>query len=325
MLITTVAACSSDKRWKHTVGWDEVDVDGFTIVVPPGWNKVDFNSGIWKSEWLSKDKKNRIMVASNVSGSDVYDVMGFAMNAARSTMRGYRVVGDGAALKDGDNLRVRQDYVSDMPVFADGSLWVVSKGPQYALVDISGPGTSAVQKDEIGRRCILQSNAKSATCSSEGPSANVSGTQTPGSVVVDASGVSFSIPQTWQSTGGVKGSERWTYGWAILGEQNVASSRVLVAPEMPQKSVRHALAQIEVDHIGGSLSGYATRSRHQLGTANVDEGVRTDFVWGDSGRGQGCLWVASANGRVFAVQYVSENQIDTRLRDQIEGTLHLRC
>lgn len=323
--MVTVAACSSDRRWKHTAEWDQVDVDGLSLVVPSGWNKIDFDSGIWRCEWISNDKKSRIMVASNVSGSDVYDVMDFVMNAARSTMRGYRPVGNGVALKDGDDLRIRQDYASDMPTFVTGSLWVVSKGSRYALVDISGPGVSGAQKDETGRRCTLRPNVMSSACSSGSPSENESTTQPSGAVMVDASGVSFSIPQTWQSTGGVKGSNRWTYGWAILGEQNVASARVLVAPEMPQKSVRQALAQIEVDHVGGSLSGYSTRSRHQLDTENLDEGVRTDFVWGDAGRGQGCLWVASGSGRVFAVQYVSEKQIDSDLRDQIEATLRLKC
>mgnify|MGYP001687767745 CR=1 FL=1 len=325
IFVSTVAACSSGRRWKHTSAWDEVDVDGLSVVVPSDWNKIDFDSNLWKSAWLSGDKKSRIMVAPHVSATSVYDAMSSAMNAARSTMRGYKPVGERVALQDGSDMRIRQDYVSEMPEFANGSVWVISKGQQYALVDIAGPGISEGHRDEIGRRCVLQPAANTATCSSEDPSANASGVDSSGAVVVDASGVLFSIPQTWQNSGGVEGSERWTYGWALLGKQGTASARVLVAPEMPQKSVREALAQIEVDHVGGSLSGYTVRSRHQLDAANLDEGVRTDFVWGDSGGSQGCLWVASANSRVFAVQYVSEKQIDAKLREQIEGSLRLRC
>ncbi|WP_143233321.1 hypothetical protein [Actinomyces ruminis] len=315
---TLLAACSKNES-NAMQGWETTEVDGLSFLVRSDWTRGDVEGQVWTGRWDSEDGQNRLLVASDLEADDAYAAIEIAMDAARSATRGYAPVGTRTAERVGDLLVVRQDYRTSWPLNGDGTVWCVSSGNRHALVDLSGADVSAEERDGVGASfSVSESFAQeaSAVATSAAPQDAPEGT-----ALLERSGVRLAVPEGWYDTDGIEGSERWTVGWAMIDDDEIIQARLLVAPSMPQESVSLALAQIEVDHQAGSLDGYTMRSRTPLTLAGMTEAVRTDFVSGDAGEDQGCLWVFTDGTTVAAVQYNCVGQLDTSVRDAVENTL----
>ncbi|WP_092533069.1 hypothetical protein [Actinomyces ruminicola] len=299
--------------------WESAEVDGLSLLVRSDWTRKDLEDGAWTARWDSDDEQNRLLVASDLEADDAYAAIDIAMDAARAVTRGYAPVGVRTAARIGDLLVIRQDYRTSWPLNADGTLWCISSGARHALVDLTGVDVSSEEREGVGASFEVGDSfaqAASAVPTSAAPLVAPEGT-----ALLERSGVRLAVPLGWYDTEGIEGSQRWTVGWAMIDDDEIVKARLLVAPSMPQESVSEALAQIEVDHQGGSLDGYTMRSRNPLTLEGMTEAVRTDFVSGKAGEDQGCLWVFSNGSTVAAAQYNCAGQLDTSVRDAIEGTL----
>lgn len=210
------------------------------------------------------------LVASDLEADDVYAAIEIAMDAARPFTRGYTPVGTRTAERVGDLLVVRQDYRTTWPLNGDGTVWCVSSGNRHALVDLSGSGVTAEERDGVGASfSVSESFAQEASAT---PTSAASQGVPEGTALLERSGVRLAVPEGWYDTDGIEGSERWTVGWAMIDDDEIIQARLLVAPSMPQESVSLALAQIEVDHQAGSLDGLLHAFANAAGPHRDDGG-----------------------------------------------------
>ena len=301
--------------------WERVDESGMLLATPSGWERSAPAAGLWTAVWTARDDSgNRLMAAPRIDADDVYGAIDIAMNAARSVTRGYTPMGTRTAWSGGGTTLVRQDYRTTSPLDAPGTLWGIQRGKRIALLDLAGPTVTDEQRTTVGSWIELTDD-QPATPSAASSSASTS-PALPGQEV-DADGVTLLVPEGWQETGGAEGSQRWTRGWALVDDNSIMIERLLVAPTMPEDSVALALAQIEVDHKAGSLTGYVAKVRTPLTLDGLKEAVRVDFSYGDDGADEGCLWVISDGERIAAVQYVATGEINVEVRSGVEGSLAL--
>ena len=300
-------------------GWDDIEVDGLHAVVPSGWKKTKSDSDMWVGAWESPNKKNRLLVAPLLQAEDVYGALSLAMSAARAATRGFQVLGERTAVSGSGMIVIRQDYSTDWPLGGKGTFWAIQVKERCSLINFAGPDIVDQQRSDVGKKITLDPSVQPSGVATGGGNQPMASYAPGGMVPVRAGGVSLVAPLGWVDTHGIKDSKRWTSGWAKI-DDSVVQARILVAPEMPQKSVKDAIAQIEVDHAGGTLSGYKMRSRSQISVQGAKEAVRTDFVSG-SGGDEGCLWVVSNGSRVSAVQYNVVGQLDSSIRDSVEKSL----
>ena len=303
-------------------GWDDVDVDGLHAVVPSGWKKTKTDSDVWVGAWESSNKKNRLLLAPILQVEDIYGALRSAISAARAATRGFRVLGERTAVSGSGMTVIRQDYSTDWPLSGKGTFWAVQVKERYAVINFAGADITDQQRSEVGKQITLDPSVQPSGATTGGSSQPTASSAPGGMVPVRAEGVSLVAPQGWVDTHGIKDSKRWTSGWAKI-DNSVVQARLLVAPEMPQKSVQDAIAQIEVDHAGGTLPGYKMRSRSQVIVQGAKEAVRTDFVSGSGGGDEGCLWIVSNGSRVSAVQYNVVGQLDSSIRDSVEKSLKI--
>lgn len=310
------SACSSLPGPKGD--WERVDEDGMLLATPSDWEKSAPGAGLWTAVWTARDDSgDRLMAAPRVEANDLYAAIDLAMNAARSVTRGYTPVGQRIAWSGSTSTLVRQDYRTTWPLDAAGTVWGIQRAERIALLDLAGPSVSDEQRTTVGSWIELDDDRPASTGSDPSASAVVGGEAT------DVEGVKLLVPEGWQETGGIEGSQRWTHGWALVDENDVMVQRLLVAPSMSQDTVADALNQIEADHKAGSLLGYVAKVRTPLTLENLKEAVRVDFSYGDAGTNEGCLWVIGDGTRIAAVQHVVVGEIDSEIRSAVEGSLAL--
>ncbi len=293
-------------------GWTRQRVGALLVPVPNDWQAQDTESEAWTSEWAPPSGGARMLVAPSLSVENAEHGLRTGLNAMRALTRGFTLAGEPQAVGDSTTTLIRQDYDVTWPQAGRGTLWSLGVDNAAGLVSLFGEAVTDEQRRIVGGWLQLDAQL-----------VGVAGAAGFEWMDVSAGTVSLQVPKAWVETGAVAGSERWLAGWAAVTEAGIATSRVLVAPSMPQAEVVDAMAQIEVDAEAGALPGFKAVTRTPVDLEGLEETVRVDFTSGSRDADEGCIWVFRGAGTVAAVQYVTVGSVDTAVRDGIERSLRL--